>query len=90
MKFYFEEKAMILASKQVKLDYDNYHNMMSHQKSKPTEYLFPTFQVTADQLKNVKEICMTLLKSYADRCSRNFQTSQESQITQTNRNMLTK
>ena len=72
IKLEFKENIMTMASKQVKLDYDNYHNMMSHQKRKPTEYLFPTFQVTADQLKNVKEICMTLLKTYADRCSRNF------------------
>ena len=43
--------------KQIKLDYNDYHNIVKHLETKVTEVLVSTFKVTVDQLpKNMKKI----------------------------------
>ena len=61
-----------MASKQIKLDYDSYHNIVNHQKVKLTEVLLSTFQVTIHQLTkhedntydSTETLCRQLLKDF--------------------------
>ena len=54
VKLNFDEKTMTMASKRIKLDYNNYHNLVNHQEAKPEVLLF-TFKVTVDQLAKHEE-----------------------------------
>ena len=47
IKLDFYEIRMTMASKQIKSDHNDYHNMVNLQEAKPTKVLLSTFQVTA-------------------------------------------
>ena len=63
---------MTMASKQIKLDYNDYHNMVNLQEAKPTKVLLSTFQVTVHQLTKHEEniydstekLCKQMLKDF--------------------------
>ena len=72
IKLDFDEKTMTMASKQIKLDYNDYHNMVNLQEAKPTKVLLSTFQVTVHQLTKHEEniydstekLCRQMLKDF--------------------------